>query len=306
MKKNRKLIRLVHNPNAGEGAYSKNEMISMIESHGYKCSYAPSDKKALKDIEPETEFIAIAGGDGTIRGIIMKLLDKKLKDKRPIALLPFGTANNIASALKINTDTTKNIETWDNYNLKKFDVGQVIGLQETSYFIESLGFGLFPKLMSVMDAIDTKEIEQNPEEKLRMALNELLKLTKTYRSTSCSIEIDGKEIKEECIMLEVMNISSLGPKLIMSKNADPGDGFFDVLIVTEAHREKLQQYITGKCEGKEPKFPVEPIRTKSLNIKWKGKDAHIDDEPINDYQSNTLKISLLDSLLEIVTNRKGS
>jgi len=151
MKKTRKIVHLVYNSNAGEGQQqSKEGLISMIEATGYKCVYSSSKKKALKTIDPESEFIIIAGGDGTIRKMVMKLLNKKLKYKRPIALLPFGTANNIANSLGISKDIVINIASWTNYSLKKFDVGQVLGLPKTRYFLESFGFGLFPKLLKVL------------------------------------------------------------------------------------------------------------------------------------------------------------
>lgn len=304
MKKTGKLVRLVHNPTAGEGEYSKEKIIELIESHGYQCAYSSSKKKLLRAIEPETEFIVIAGGDGTIRKTIMCLLDKKLKYKRPIALLPFGTANNIASSLGIPEDNTRNISSWGDYHLKKFDVGQVIGLQETAYFVESFGFGLFPKLMKVLKKMNTDHVE-SAEDEFELALNELLKLIRTYEAVPFKMEVDGQLIEDKAILIEVMNISSLGPHLKLSKTADPEDGLFDVVIITEKHRKKLEDYISGKIANKKPLFSLKPILTKNLSITWQGKDLHADDQVIKMYEQPSLKISLLDSLLEIVTPSAG-
>jgi diacylglycerol kinase (ATP) len=165
MKKADKLVRLVHNPTAGEGKHSKTEIVKIMKSYGY--------------IAPETEFIAIAGGDGTIRKTIMNLLSKKLKFKRPIALLPFGTANNIATSLGITEDVGKNISTWDSYKLRNFDVGQVLGLEKAAYFIEAVGFGLFPKLIETLENTNTDHIK-SAEDEFELALDTLLKISQSY------------------------------------------------------------------------------------------------------------------------------
>lgn len=300
MEKAGKLIRLVHNPTAGDGEYSKKNIIDLIESHGYCCAYNSSKKKILKSIAPETEFIVIAGGDGTIRRTIMCLLNKKLKYKRPIALLPFGTANNIATSLNIPVNNARNIRSWADYNLKKFDVGQVTGLLNATYFIESFGFGIFPRLMKVLNKMNTEYIK-TPKQEFNLALIKLLELSKKYKAIPFKIEIDGKVIEDKAIMIEVMNISCLGPKLRLSKDADSEDGYFDVIIVTEKDRKKLEKYLNDKLNSKEPIFPIQPILTKYLSIQWDGKDVHGDDEVIKISRPVDLKISLLDSLLEMVT-----
>lgn len=302
MKKADKLVRLIHNTGAGEGKYSKTEIVKIMNQYGYKCSYVSSEKKSLKDIKPETQFIAIAGGDGTIRKTIMSLLSKKLKFKRPIALLPFGTANNIATSLGIHEDVRRNISTWDNYNIRNFDVGQALGLNKAAYFIESLGFGLFPKLIETLENTDTTDIE-TPEEEFELALAELLKIIKSYPAVKCEITIDGNTIKKNCIMAEIMNISRLGPNLKLSEKADPGDGYFDVVIVGEEDRTLMEKYVENIASGNYLPFPIEPILGKEIDIKWKGEDLHIDDELKTDHKKYKLSISILHSLLEVIVNK---
>ncbi len=61
----------------------------------------------------KVDFIVAAGGDGTIRKITKELLDRKLSEKTwPIALLPLGTANNIAQTLEINGTSEDIIHSW--------------------------------------------------------------------------------------------------------------------------------------------------------------------------------------------------
>lgn len=303
MTKTRKLVRLIHNPGAGEGKdHTKKDMKSLIEEGGYKCDYVSSKGKPLKAIKPETEFIAIAGGDGTIRKTIMKLLDKKLKFKRPIALLPFGTANNLATSLGISTDAKETISSWSSHNLKKFDVGQVLGMKEEVFFIESFGFGLFPRLMADLKAKETDHVT-TPEEEFKMALEELLEITKTYPAVPVKVEVNDEVLELACIMVEVMNISSMGPHLVFSEKADPGDGLFDLVLVREDQRDVMVNYIKKLLKKQKAKFPIAPINAKKLTINWVGKDAHADDEILKNYKPAELNISLLDSLLEVVVSQ---
>ncbi|MCX2575862.1 diacylglycerol/lipid kinase family protein [Pedobacter sandarakinus] len=302
MKKADKLVRLIHNPSAGEGNYGKKEIIKIMKKHGYTCSYASSEKKSLKDIAPETQFIAIAGGDGTIRKTIMNLLTKQLKFKRPIALLPFGTANNIATSLGINEDVSKNVSTWDDYKLRNFDVGQALGLKKAAYFIEALGFGLFPKLITTLTKLDTDHIE-TAEEEFELALKTLLEITRNYPAVSCKLLLDGKLVEKKCLLVEVMNISRLGPNLKLSEKADPGDGFFDVVIIEESKRKVMEKYIEEIAKGKKPAFPIKPVLAKEIKISWKGKDFHIDDEIINQHKPYELTIGIMHRLIEVIVNK---
>jgi len=137
-----------------------------------------------------------------------------------------------------------------------------------------------------------------------MALDALRALTKSYEGALFKIELDDQIIEEDCILVEVMNISSLGPNLNLSNEADPGDGYLDVVIVQAAQRELMEHYLEQRSEQKEIVFPIKPIRTKKLTISCKGTDAHIDDELIENYKIDTLlSISLLDNLLEIVVKQ---
>ena len=305
MKKTSKLIRLIHNPTAGDGEYSKKEIIKLIESNGYKCNYTSSKKKAIGNIKPETEFIAIAGGDGTIRKMIMTLLNKKLKYKRPIALLPFGTANNIATSLRISTNNNTNVSSWNNYHLKKFDVGQVIAPEETYFFIEAFGYGVFPKLMKQLIKMDTDHIK-TPEDEFKLALKTLHKICSSYKPFKAKIELDNKVFEGRFLLVEVMNIPCLGPNLKLSPDADPGDGYFDVLMVAENKRAALSDYISGIQQGKEKAFTIKSIRSKTANIYATCEDLHVDDQIIKEQATEKVKIKNMDSLLEIVVNNKKS
>jgi diacylglycerol kinase family enzyme len=109
-------------------------------------------KKDWEKIETSAvDFIVVAGGDGTVRKLAHELLDRRLIDKKlPIALLPLGTANNIAKTLGKKGEPEEIIQGWKEHEIKKFDVGRIEGIKKHKFFIERYGYGVFPRLMKEM------------------------------------------------------------------------------------------------------------------------------------------------------------
>ena len=80
-------IQLFHNPTAGDEAHNQENLTSLIENQGYQCRYSSTKKSSIKDFDEEAAFIVIAGGDGTVRKISKKMLDRKVLDHHgPIAV----------------------------------------------------------------------------------------------------------------------------------------------------------------------------------------------------------------------------
>ena len=151
-----KIINLLHNPTAGSEDHDREELISLMEKNGFECQYW-STKKDWKDIDEKADFIVAAGGDGTVRKITKQLLDRKLSEKTwPIALLPLGTANNIAQTLNIEGNAEEIIQSWHHTHIKEFDVGRIRNLPKIEFFLESLGYGIFPYLIKKMKKIEKK------------------------------------------------------------------------------------------------------------------------------------------------------
>jgi diacylglycerol kinase (ATP) len=94
----------------------------------------------------------------------------------------------------------------------------------------------------------------------------------------------------------------MGPHLVFSQKADPGDGLFDLILVREDQRDMMVNYISKLLKKQKAKFPIEPVNAKKLTINWVGKDVHADDEVIKNYKPSNINISLLDSLLEVIVD----
>lgn len=284
-----KLATLLHNPSAGDEEHKKDELISLIQSHGFECNYSSLKKKDWKEIDKKTDFLIIAGGDGTVRQVLKELLKRPLLDKQfPVAVLPMGTANNIAATLGLSGNEDTVIKAWQEEKIKGIDIGRISGLDE-DFFLEGFGFGVFPRLMKKMGKQDTDSL--NPEEKLQKALEILCQIIDSYSPKLCKLHLDGTDYSGRFLLLEVMNIQSIGPNLNLAPQAKPGDGFFEVVLVTENQREELKQYISDKLKGIEKPLSATTVKAKNIVVKWEGMLAHADDELIEiDKKEITLEV----------------
>lgn len=293
-------IQLIHNPTAGAEEHEADHLVEMLEAAGYKCNYSSSKNKILKQVATDVKYIAVAGGDGTVRKAILAMLDKKLKHKRPVAVLPLGTANNIASSFGIEENLRLNADAWRKEKYQKLDIGVARTRKDKAYFIESFGFGLFPALMRWMDDKPSPSSEE-PEDEVKQAHNALLHLTKHYEPIEASMVFDGKEVSDEFLMIELLNISRLGPKLQLAK-ADPGDGILELIVVKASQRPILIKYFEEMVEGKKPAFPIKSIPVNQIKISTDTKDIHVDDE-LKDVKLPTWNVSLLPHMVDVILTK---
>lgn len=297
---------LLHNPTAGDNDFSKKELVKLIKKEGFECAYASVKEDGWDEFEEETDFLTIAGGDGTVRRAAKALMNRKRLDKQyPLALLPHGTANNIATALQIAGHPKDIIPHWHRSHLKSFDIGKVHGLADRLFFLEGFGYGIFPRLMKVMDKIDG-EIGDTVEQRLKAARTVLYEVVQNYEARPCTIVADGAEHSGKYIMVEVMNIRSIGPNLVLAANADPGDGMFDVVMVSEADRPKFESFLLSEINDQAREFSFSTVRARNVKIFWEGKDAHADDERLKIETPTEVEVEMMPDMMQFMITETAS
>lgn len=273
-----KNAKILHNPKAGKQEHTKKKLVSLVKSNGFDCGYSSTKDITWKKVKPGTDFIIIAGGDGTVRKIIVKLHGKKKKKRNlPILLLPLGTANNIAKSLRIEGHVDAIIKNIYRRRVKKFDIGRIKGMKKEMLFLESFGFGVLPELMKRMKEKPESE-DATPEENLKKALQELHSIIMTYPGKPFTITIDKTPNTDHYLLIEVMNITSIGPNLNISPNSDTGDGEFELVLIPESQREEFASYVSYKMSGIETSFVPVIIKGKKISLSSPAGDMHVDDE----------------------------
>jgi diacylglycerol kinase family enzyme len=292
------LVQLLHNPTAGNEEHDKDQLVSLIEAHGFECRYSSTKKKAWEGLDAEADFLAVAGGDGTVRKITKELLASEILGKQwPLALLPLGTANNIAKTLDLEKAPEELVSSWHNSKLKPYDVGLILNMDKTQFFLESFGYGLFPYLMKKMKK--HAEIE-DPEESMRTSLKLAYELALSYEPRQCGLEIDGVDHSGKYLLVEIMNTKSIGPNLFLSPNADPGDGRLEVVMIPESDKEKFTTYVLNKLNGQEVEYDFAGLDAKRIKICWEGTHVHVDDEVIKIKKGKKIEIEIRESLLQFM------
>lgn len=270
------IVQLFHNPKAGTARLSREKLLDVLAAEGWSCNYA-SVKADDWDIQPEATIVIIAGGDGTVRKVCKKIFEQNLHPV--IALLPVGTSNNIAETLQIKGDLETIIRRWQlgNANTIRFDSGYLANASCNSFFVESAGIGLFPEMVKNVGNKKTKK-NRSASEKQEDSLAALHETSINYKPQYCYLNIDGKDYSDEYNLVEVMNIAFIGPNVLLNPNASINDGFLDVVISRSHEKERTIDYLHNKLKNGIDECPLQVIRGKHVQMKWSGKDIHIDDE----------------------------
>jgi len=299
MKKEMQVAMLIHNPTAGDEEHKKDKLIELIEAEGFQCRYSSTKKKDWEEIEDDVDFIIIAGGDGTVRKVVKEILKRDSTEKDiPLALLPLGTANNFAKTLGIPLEPKKIIASLKTSKIKSIDIGRIYNIEESNFFLESFGFGIFPYLMQVMKK--REEEYDSPEAEVQGALKKLHEIILKYESRKCKLEIDDTDHSGEFILAEIMNTKSIGPNLVLAPLNDPGDGELEVVLIPEKQKEKFIECIFCLIQGKQENFQFYTLQAKKINISWQGTHAHVDDKILKLEENKEIKLEIKPGILNFM------
>ncbi|HVF96811.1 MAG TPA: diacylglycerol kinase family protein [Flavisolibacter sp.] len=284
-------VKLVHNPSAGDEAHTKEALVEQIEAAGFECRYSSTKQEGWKEIDDDVEMIAVAGGDGTVRKVLKLLMKREPGEKGlPVGVLALGTANNIAKTFGVSPDTAKAVQSWKAESIKKVDVGLVKNIPEVDFFFEGLGFGVFPYLIKEMQKAG--EVYASPQEELKGALKRLHHIVSSYVPRQCLLTVDDTDHSGKFFMVEVMNIRSIGPNMMLAPQADPGDGEFEIVLVPEAHKEKFAEFILNGLIDGDDTYHFHTLRGKKISISWDGTRLHADDKMLKLKKETVIEIEV--------------
>ncbi|MGE5219556.1 MAG: diacylglycerol/lipid kinase family protein [Chloroflexota bacterium] len=301
-------ITLIHNPDAGSRAQPhSDEILKLIRGAGH-LAYSQSSKEARWEsvLEIPTDLVAVLGGDGIVGNVAKRMLGKQT----PVAVLPAGTANNIAKTLGLAQHPhDRLIASWTAGRRVKFDVGTVSGLWGSTCFIEALGLGLFTDTMSWLNARNNIDLAHHDaaEKKLTSVWEMMSARLENYRAYSLNIRLDNQQLSGEYVLLEAMNIRYVGPNLCLAPGANSGDGLLDVVLVSERERGQLKQFLADHIVRKPNTAPLPVRRGRHLRIESDCLPFHIDDALTSNsglstpHVSSVIEATLTPSALEILT-----
>jgi diacylglycerol kinase family enzyme len=257
---------LLHNPKAGDGTPDPATLQAALSQSGCSVHYCSKEDDDWKSaLDENWDLIVIAGGDGTVAKVTRRLRNRRT----PIAILPTGTANNIARSLGLTRSAAELAAKLGGAPSRPLDTGRAKGPWGDRAFIEAVGFG------AVADAIDRAGPKPPLEYRIahgREALCDAIAEAKPY---PFALSVDDEKIEGEFLFVEILNLSFSGPRLPFAHLARPGDKLLDVVLLAEEQRDAVIAWIREKPEAEPPPLGLRQCR--QVKLTWEEAPLRIDD-----------------------------
>ncbi len=207
------------------------EQFATLDRVSTCCAGHATDLVAEADLEAFDGVIAV-GGDGTLFEVLNGLYHKAPGERVPLGLVPTGTGNAFARDLGLLPgDWQKGIDIIAQNRPQRVDVGCVQSRSKTFYFLNIIGMGF---------AVDAGRAAK----KLKILGNAAYTLgtlweTIKLKNYPLHVEIDGKDIKQDNIFIEISNSRYTGTSFLIAPDARIDDGLLDVTLLSRLPRRRL-------------------------------------------------------------------
>lgn len=286
-------VSLFYNQKAGDRA-SLSQIEGLLRDQGHeivRIFEKGTDPERLFD--ERADVVAAAGGDGTVSTVARVLVGQGI----PLGILPLGTANNIAKSLGIDSSIAEVAKRWKRACRQPLDLGVASGQWGESRFVEGVGVGLIPAGITALEARPVED--ETRAARVAHAVRRHRKVLSQLKSHRYTVTLDGTRTTGDFLLIEVLNIRSVGPNLVLSEDADPSDGFFSVVMAGEEHREQLARYFQDRSEQPSATLSLPTQRARHIDIQG-CEDVHVDDEVLSCPSVGNVSIQIEPAALEVL------
>lgn len=269
---------LVHNKRAGDRDHPPGRLLKLLQQNGYRpIPVSIRQFQRTRGAVPAADLVIAAGGDGTVKKVACALAGSG----RLLAILPTGTANNIAHGLGITGPPERVIAGWAKSRRLPLDLGVAEGPWGRRYFIESLGVGLIGRAIGIMT--DIADVATHAlatrEDRLYRDLCVCLAVAREIQPVPLMLTVDGRRASRGRFLLcELLNIRRAGPGVELSRSAEPSDGFLDLVSVEASERNKLLTLLQRCLAGRAPAPLLRTRRVRRVKLVLGPHEMRIDDE----------------------------
>jgi diacylglycerol kinase (ATP) len=204
--------------------------------------------------------VIAAGGDGTLFEVLNGLYRKDPQERVPLGLVPVGTGNAFARDLGLMPgDWQKGIDIIARNQPRRVDVGLVQTRSETFHFLNIIGMGF-----AVDAGMTAKKLKMLGNAAYTLGtLWEIIKL-KNY---PLLIEIDGKNIRQNNVFVEISNSRYTGTSFLIAPDAQIDDGLLDVTLLSDLPRRRLLRLFPTIYSGRHVQYKeVSTFRAQQIRI----------------------------------------
>lgn len=225
-----KKLRLIYNPYSGRRKLVSqlDTVIRIFQEGGYEVSVhrtkSPEDIEYASSQSEDFDVVVIAGGDGSIHQAVNGLMKIPPEQRPVLGILPVGTANDLAFALKIPKSIPEACEVIVHGSTFEMDLGRV----NDRYFVNVFSAGL---LTDVSPKVDIRV--KNRLGQLAYYLKGIETLP-SFRPFHVEYEFEGNRYVEDVMLLLAVNGLSVGGLKQLVPRASLTDGKLDFLLVRQS------------------------------------------------------------------------
>jgi diacylglycerol kinase (ATP) len=262
-----KRARIIYNPTSGRELFRKNlpEVLEKLEKAGYEtsCHATTCEGDAVEAakyaVEHGFDLVIAAGGDGTLNEVVAGV--STFENRPKVGLIPMGTTNDFARALRIPRDIVKAVD----IILAGESIPVDVGLVNDRYFINIAGGGKMT------------ELTYDVPSKLKTVLGQLayyikgVEMLPSIRASRVRIEYDDEVFEDEAMMFLIGLTNSVGGFEKLAPDSSINDGKFTLLILRKCHIGEFIRLATLAIGGNHLEDPL-VIYKKASHIKVTAED----------------------------------
>lgn len=223
-------IMMIVNPYSGKGKAKEMlcDIISLFGTHEYIITVYVTSPERRSSYFAETYgadygLAVCIGGDGTLSDTVNGIMRLPYEKRPAIGYIPMGTANDVATTLRLPSDPKKAVMAVAHGSPVAFDIGQI---GEDTFFTYIAAFGAFTEV-----SYETPQNIKNSLGHLAYVLGGIGSLA-TIKEHHVKIEYDGGELEGDYIFGGVTNTTSVAGIVKFSPDdVKLGDGLFEVILV---------------------------------------------------------------------------
>jgi len=226
----------------------------------------PKSRKAPKHlrkaIKKGVDLLIVWGGDGMVQRAVDTLAQEKGGSKIPLAIMPAGTGNLLATNLGIPVDLPEAVKLAFHGDHKRVDLGKLNG----EYFGVMAGVGFDGAMI------------RDADRKMKDRLGKLAYVWTGLRNINgdaprAQIKVDGvKWFDDEASCVLVGNVGTISGGIHAFDDAKPDDGWLDVGVATAQGAAEWARALGQMAIGRSDHSPfVRMTRARKIDVKLRSK-----------------------------------
>jgi len=267
-------MQIIVNPAAGAGKTAKKwpRIREMLEGLGldfkHELTEAPGHaiELAKAAVKKGYKFVVSVGGDGTIHEIVNGLHQAGANTEVTVGIINTGTGADYIRTLGVPRRYKEACECLLSSQRRTVDLGVVEymknGRHTKRLFVNFAGIGFDAEVVKATTE-KFKALGDMPS-----YLMGLFSTLMSYENRDVSIIIDGEKGERRICTIMLNNGRYAGGGMMPAPNADPGDGFFDVVIIDDITKPDLIMSIPRIYRGTHLTHPkVTLMRAREVEIR---------------------------------------